>query len=202
LLSGTYTELPPVGAVIAAGRVLYRVDNQPVVLMTGTTPAWRPFAAGITDGPDVAELQSNLIGIGDATGLFSTASGHLDALTVVAIERWQRAQAQPVTGQIALGQVIFLASAVVVGAESVATGQAASPGDLPYQVTTTARTVIVPSPPTSRPSVSAKRCQSCLPTMQPLRERSRPRARHHRAPRQVRGRPREPAPCSPKPRPS
>jgi len=42
-LSGTYTQLPPVGAVIAAGQVLYRVDNQPVVLMTGATPAWRPL---------------------------------------------------------------------------------------------------------------------------------------------------------------
>ena len=34
-LSGTYTQLPPVGAVIAAGQILYRVDNQPVILMTG-----------------------------------------------------------------------------------------------------------------------------------------------------------------------
>ena len=89
-LTGTYTQLPPVGAVIAAGQVLYRVDNQPVVLMAGTTPAWRPFAPGMTDGPDVAELQSNLIALGDTAGLFSTASGHFDAPTVNAIERWQR----------------------------------------------------------------------------------------------------------------
>jgi hypothetical protein len=150
-LSGTYTELPPVGAVIAAGQVLYRVDNQPVVLMTGATPAWRPFAAGMTDGPDVAELQSNLIALGDAGGLISTASGHFNAPTIDAIERWQQAGAQPVTGQITLGQVIFLPSTVLVGPESVATGQAASPGDLPYQVTTTARTVSVPLNPNLPP---------------------------------------------------
>ncbi len=59
-LTGTYTQLPSVGTVVRAGQVLYRVDNLPVVLMTGGTPAWRPFAAGMTDGPDVTELQSSL----------------------------------------------------------------------------------------------------------------------------------------------
>jgi hypothetical protein len=122
--------------------------------MTGGTPAWRPFAAGMTDGPDVAELQSTLIGFGDAAGLFSTASGDFDSLTVDAIERWQRAEGQPATGQIPLGQVVFLPSAVLVGAESVAIGHAAAPGDLPYQVTTTARTVTVPLDPTNAPTVT------------------------------------------------
>jgi hypothetical protein len=153
-LTGTYTQLPSVGTLVSAGQVLYRVDNLPVVLMTGGTPAWRPFAAGMTDGPDVAELQSTLIGFGDAAGLFSTASGDFDSLTVDAIERWQRAEGQPATGQIPLGQVVFLPSAVLVGAESVAIGHAAAPGDLPYQVTTTARTVTVPLDPTNAPTVS------------------------------------------------
>ena len=125
-LTGTYTQLPSVGTVVSAGQVLYRVDNLPVVLMTGGTPAWRPFAAGMTDGPDVAELQSTLIGLGDAAGLFSTASGHFDSLTVDAIERWQRAEGQPATGQIPLGQVVFLPSAVLVGAESIAIGPSLS----------------------------------------------------------------------------
>ncbi len=153
-LTGTYTQLPSVGTVVSAGQVLYRVDNLPVVLMTGGTPAWRPFAAGMTDGPDVAELESTLIGFGDAAGLFSTASGDFDSLTVDAIERWQRAEGQPATGQIPLGQVVFLPSPVVVGAESIAIGHAAASGDLPYQVTTTARTVTVPLDPTNAPTVS------------------------------------------------
>ena len=151
-LTGTYTQLPSVGTLVSARQVLYRVDNLPVVLMTGGTPAWRPFAAGMTDGPDVAELQATLIGLGDATGLFSTASGHFDALTVDAIERWQRAEGQPATGEIPLGQVVFLPSAVLVGVESVAIGHAAAAGDLPYQVTTTARTVTVPARSHQRPN--------------------------------------------------
>ena len=153
-LTGTYTQLPSEGTVVSAGQVLYRVDNLPVVLMTGGTPAWRPFAAAMTDGPDVAELQSTLIGLGDAAGLFSTASDHFDWRTVDAIERWQRAEGQPATGQIPLGQVVFLPTAVLVGAQSVEIGHAAAVGDLPYQVTTTARTVTVPLDPTNAPTVS------------------------------------------------
>ena len=163
-LAGTYTQLPAVGAVIASGQVLYRVDNQPVVLMTGTTPAWRPFGTGMTNGPDVAELQSNLIALGDARGLFSTASGRLRRVH----RRRHRALAAgpgPTCNRPdRLGQVIFLPSAVLVGAESVAIGQAASPGDLPYQVTTTARTVTVPLNPNLPPVNVGEAVSIVLPT--------------------------------------
>ncbi len=51
-LAGTYTQIP---TMVGRRRrsVLYRVDNHPVVLLTGSTPAWRAFTAGMTDGPDV-----------------------------------------------------------------------------------------------------------------------------------------------------
>ena len=39
--AGTYTELPPPGTAVAFGQVLYRVNDVPVVLMAGATPAWR-----------------------------------------------------------------------------------------------------------------------------------------------------------------
>jgi len=146
-LSGTYTELPATGQRIAAGGTLYRVDNAPVVLMAGATPAWRELAPGITDGPDVSELQSNLIALGDAAGLFSTPTGDFDALTAEAVQRWQLAEGEPATGVIAVGAVVFLPSQVRVGAESFEPGQAAAPGQEPYQVTTTRRTVLVPLNP-------------------------------------------------------
>jgi peptidoglycan hydrolase-like protein with peptidoglycan-binding domain len=163
-LSGTYTQLPALGAVIAAGQVLYRVDNQPVVLMSGATPAWRPFTAGMPNGPDVSELQSNLIDLGYARGLLSDPTGHLDTPTVDAIEGWQRVLGYPATGQIALGQVLFEPSSLLVGAQSVAAGQAASPGDLPYQVTTTTRTVTVPLNPDLPQATVGEAVSIVLPT--------------------------------------
>ena len=143
-ITGTYTWLPAVGSRVRAGGALYRVDNLPVVLMRGSTPAWRPFLLGMTDGPDVRELQANLIRLGYAAGLLSAPTGTFDVSTLYAVERWQVANSYPVTGQIDLGQVVFLPSAILVGAQNAAPGQAATPGQQPYQATTDHRTVTVP----------------------------------------------------------
>ncbi|MGN6792792.1 MAG: peptidoglycan-binding protein, partial [Streptosporangiaceae bacterium] len=146
-LAGTYTHLPAAGSTIAPGHVLYRVDNQPVIAMRGKTPAWRSMSPGIT-GPDVAELQANLIALGYADGLLTAPTGYYDQLTADAVHRWQLAIGVLVTAQVGLGQVIFIPSAVRVGALNEAPGRAAFPGQDPYQVTTTRRTVLLPVNPT------------------------------------------------------
>src|SRR5262249_5665109 len=146
-LPGPSPSLPRAGTVIRRGQVLYRVDDQPAVLMRGRVPAWRPFALGMTDGPDVRELQANLIALGYAAGLLSAPTGQFDLSTLYAVERWQLANGYPVTGQIDLGQVVFLPSAIRVGAQNAAPGQAATPGQQPYQATTDQRTVTVPLNP-------------------------------------------------------
>jgi peptidoglycan hydrolase-like protein with peptidoglycan-binding domain len=143
-LAGTYTALPAPGEHIRPGQDLYRVDNLPVVLMQGQTPAWQAFAPGMAGGPDVTELQRNLIALGYAAGLFTVPSGQFDALTEDAVVRWQQAAGYPVTGQIALGQVVFLPARIVVSGLNVAPGQPASPGQVPYAVTAATRTVTVP----------------------------------------------------------
>ncbi|HMD45507.1 MAG TPA: peptidoglycan-binding domain-containing protein, partial [Acidimicrobiales bacterium] len=151
-------------ASIAPGEVLFRVDNDPVVLMAGATPAWRPFVLGMTRGPDVAELQTNLVALGDAGGLFSSADGTFSTLTVDAVERWQVAEGQPATGEIALGEIVFLPSTVLVGTESVAPGVAASPGDVPFQATTTTRVVTVPTTVTQPPVTAGEAVSIVLAT--------------------------------------
>jgi peptidoglycan hydrolase-like protein with peptidoglycan-binding domain len=163
-LAGTYTHLPAAGKVIGAGQVLYRVDNQPVIEMRGRTPAWRPMAPGIS-GPDVTELQANLIALGFASGLFSASTGYYDVLTAVAVQRWQLANGILVTGQVGLGQVIFVPADIRVGALSVAPGRAASPGQAPYQVTRTRRIVSVPVNPSLPPVRVGDRVSIVLPSL-------------------------------------
>ena len=63
-LSGTITWLPSVGQVIKPGGTLYRVDGEPVILMNGTTPAYRTLTAGIGDGSDILALNRNLVALG------------------------------------------------------------------------------------------------------------------------------------------
>ena len=120
----------------------------------------------MTDGPDVRQLQAGLIAGHFAGGLFTTATGHYDLATADAVERWQAARGLTVTGLIPLGQVVFLPTAILVGAMNVAAGEAAGePAQRPYQVTTGQRTVTVPlnpEPAAEPPSARASR-SSCRP---------------------------------------
>jgi len=147
-LAGIYTEVSAPGSIVQPGQVLYRVNDRPVVLMTGTVPAWRPFTAGMTDGPDVQELEANLLALGDARGLLAAPSPHFGAAAAAAVQRWQTSlgQAAP-TGSVDLGAIVFAPAALRVAADTVAPGQPAAPGDSPYQVTTTTRAVSVPLTP-------------------------------------------------------
>jgi peptidoglycan hydrolase-like protein with peptidoglycan-binding domain len=164
LVMGIYTWLPRPGALVWAGGVLYRVDDNPVMLMAGSVPAWRPFGLGMTDGPDVRQLQAALIAGHFADGLFTTPTGDYDLATADAVERWQAARGLTVTGSIPLGQVVFLPTAILVGTMNVAAGEAAADGQRPYQVTTSQRTVTVPLNPTLPPALAGQRVSIILPS--------------------------------------
>jgi len=164
-LTGTYTQLPRPGRRIGAGGTLYSVDNLPVVLMIGRVPAWRPMLPGITNGPDVAELERNLIALGYATGLLTAPGNAWTVATTAAVERWQHAAGLPVTGQVDLGRVLFLPAPVRAGAPSVAPGDPAAPGQAPYQVTTATRVITVPLNPVNSPPVTlGERVRVILPS--------------------------------------
>jgi hypothetical protein len=165
-LNGTYTWLPAAGRRVAPGQALYRVDNLPVILMRGDIPAWRPFGPGMTSGPDVTQLQAGLIALGFAMGLLTAPSGAYDWATGLAVQRWQAAAGDPVTGEISLGQVLFQPGPVRAGAASVAPGQAASPGQQPYPATTERRVVTVPVSPDLPPVQAGEPVSIVLPSQQ------------------------------------
>jgi peptidoglycan hydrolase-like protein with peptidoglycan-binding domain len=108
-LSGTITKLPAAGTIIARDHELYELDgSNPVILLTGSRPAWRPFASGMTDGPDVKELEQNLKALGYDPDGDMTVDDTFTAATAAAIKRWQDAHGFDQTGSIPLGQVVFL----------------------------------------------------------------------------------------------
>ena len=53
---GTYTKLPDDGDMVACGDVFYRVDDMPVLLLCGSTPAYRSLSAGAI--PDTTSASS------------------------------------------------------------------------------------------------------------------------------------------------
>jgi peptidoglycan hydrolase-like protein with peptidoglycan-binding domain len=104
-LDGILTWLPGQGSTVRRGEPLFAVSGQPVRLLYGSLPSWRPFVLGMTAGPDVLQLQRNLGALGFDPG---PADGVFGWATELAVQRWQRAAGSVVTGAISLGEIAFL----------------------------------------------------------------------------------------------
>ncbi len=140
---GSYTRLPAVGQVIAQGRALYRVDDHPVVLLYGSTPAYRTLSAGAS-GPDVAELNRDLVALHYATSAaLSPRSKYFGAATATALEKLQATLGMSQTGRLTLGGAVFQPTALRVTSVSAPPGGSARPGLTVIQGTSTARQVQV-----------------------------------------------------------
>src|SRR5579875_1599946 len=106
-LSGTITWVPKVGQVIRPGHTLFEVDNKPVLLMDGSTPAYRDLSSSDVKGPDVYELNENLVDLGyDPDGI--VVDDEWQAATTAGIDRMQYDLGETETGKLTLGQVVFL----------------------------------------------------------------------------------------------
>jgi peptidoglycan hydrolase-like protein with peptidoglycan-binding domain len=123
---GVLTGLPAVGTVVRRGQSAYEVDGRPVILLYGQRPTWRPLRAGMTDGVDVQQLEHNLAALGHGAGL--TVDQHFTSATTAAVRRWQRAAGLTVTGEVPLGQVVFVPDAIRVAGHDVALGVPLDPG--------------------------------------------------------------------------
>ncbi len=140
---GTYTKLPVAGQAISQGRALYRVNDQPVVLLYGSTPAYRTLSAGAS-GPDVAQLNADLVALGYATsGQLSRTSASFGSATVTAVKKLQAALSVTQNGRLTLGQAVFEPTAVRVTNTSAQPGGIAQPGQTVMQATSTTRQVQV-----------------------------------------------------------
>jgi hypothetical protein len=122
----TFTSVPSAGEIVRRGEPLYAIDGEPVLLLYGPTVATRSFAAGMSAGADVAELNANLDALGYAHGLAGDA---FTATTAHAIDRLQAAQSETQTSEVLLGSVTFepgpirvtsLEPAVAVGSSATA----------------------------------------------------------------------------------
>jgi hypothetical protein len=125
---GTYTKLPNGGDKVDCGDVLYRVNDKPVLLLCGSTPAYRSLSQG-ANGPDVAELNASLVDLGYATRTqLDPSSGHFSSETASALEKLQSKLGEDPSGSLKLGQAVFLPESVRIAAVAGALGGSAQPG--------------------------------------------------------------------------
>lgn len=138
---GTVTWLAASGSVVRPGGVLYRVDEEPVVLMDGTVPAYRRLAEGVRRGPDVRQLERNLTALGFGAGV--TVDSRFTAATAAAVRRWQRSLGLRRTGAVELGRVVFLSGVRRVGERKAAVGATVAGGGEVLATSSTRRVVEV-----------------------------------------------------------
>jgi len=146
----TLTGLAAQGTIVLRGERLFSVDQRPVVLLLGPTPAWRTLRVGVV-GADVRQLERNLEALG--YGGF-TVDDTLTSATPAAVRRWQRDIGARDDGVVDLGEVVFLPSAVRIDQHLLTPGDAVSPGAQVLAVGPTAPVVTVDLEPTQLSLVS------------------------------------------------
>lgn len=140
---GVLTALPAAGTVVAQGHPLYAVNAAPILLLYGSTPAYRGLSDGMS-GADVQELNADLVALGNAArGKLNPRSNTFGPVTTAAVRKLQARFGLVQTGSLALGQVVFLPSAVRVTATRGTPGGPVMPGMPILQATSTTRQVIV-----------------------------------------------------------
>jgi hypothetical protein len=141
--TGAATWLPDAGKVIDTGRVLYRASDKPVVLLAGRTPAYRSLSEGMS-GPDVQELNRDLVALGYATSApLDPSSDYFSAATAYALDRLQAHLAVSETGTLALGQAVFLPAPVRITNVTATLGTQLPADGVIAQTSSTARRVLV-----------------------------------------------------------
>jgi peptidoglycan hydrolase-like protein with peptidoglycan-binding domain len=141
--SGPFTALPSAGDVIRCGRPIYRVADEPVVLLCGRTPAYRALAEGMS-GPDVRQLNRNLVALGYADrSELDPSSGYFGSVTAAALDGLQADLGLDETGTLEFDQAVFLPGPLRVTGSSATLGTMARPGVPIAQATSTRRQVRV-----------------------------------------------------------
>jgi Putative peptidoglycan binding domain len=121
---GTYTKLPDEGDKVDCGDVLYRVDDDPVLLLCGTVPAYRNLGIG-DKGKDVGQLNRNL----------RTFGNEFTWKTEEALEKLQRDKGLDETGKLDRADAVFLPGSVRIAKVTGEPGGSALPGAQVAQAT-------------------------------------------------------------------
>lgn len=155
---GVLTAVPAAGSTVGRGGVLYRVADQPVHLLIGAVPAYRDLRLGITAGPDVKQLETNLVALGMDPDHDMTVDDTFTAATGAAIRRWQASWGVPAsrrTRDLPLGSVVFEPEALRVGQVSATRGTGVGPGTQVLSTTSTRQVVTCQIPVAQQTAVSA-----------------------------------------------
>ncbi len=141
--SGTFSQLPAAGDMLSRGEVIYRVSNEPVILLYGDTPVYRSLYEGDT-GPDVRELNHNLVALGyTPRSEVDWDWSYFGYETSYALEKLQNRLGESETGALSEGQVVFLPGQIRITTVNATLGTSAGAGQGVMEATSNRHRVVV-----------------------------------------------------------
>lgn len=104
---GIVTEIFSATTRIEQGQVLWRVNNEPTVAFFGTIPPYRDLGVDHV-GPDVAQLEANLVALGYDPDETVTIDETFTSNTALMVERWQADIDATVTGAVPASALVVI----------------------------------------------------------------------------------------------
>jgi len=126
-LSGILTSAADKGTTLEQGEVLFTVNEQPVVLLYGETPAYRTLQDDVV-GTDVEQLETALVALGYDPDGTVTVDDDFTFRTEQMVERWQEDVGMEEDGRVDLGEVVFLPGPIRVADVSSSVGASVNNG--------------------------------------------------------------------------
>lgn len=150
--TGVITALPALGTVLDRGATFVEVDGRAIPMWFGDRPLWRALDASSSDGPDVREVEENLVALGFASADTLTVDDDWTSATTTAVKKWQEWLGLDETGLLAPGTVVVLPGPVRVAGHPAAVGTRA--GGSVLEVTGASREVTIDLDATKQALVS------------------------------------------------
>lgn len=140
------TSVISAGSPVGLGTVLYSVESSPVVALAGSLPAWRSLSTDSDDGTDIMQLEMSLFALGYDPGATMTIDTTFDNDTEAVVEAWQAGYGIEVTGEVALGSVVFVGTQATVSTVEATSGDRVGDGDAVLALSTDSQQVVIDVP--------------------------------------------------------
>ena len=119
--AGTVTWMAEEGTTLEQGDVLMEVNDEPVVVLYGDTPAYRTMRRN-DEGTDVEQLEAAMVALGYVDDTDMTVDGTFTWITQTVVTEWQEAIGAPEDGRVDFGEVIFVPGPFTLETVNVAVG--------------------------------------------------------------------------------
>jgi peptidoglycan hydrolase-like protein with peptidoglycan-binding domain len=120
------------------------VNSRPVRLLYGATPTYRDLGRGMSNGPDIRQLEQNLVDLGMDPGGDIDVDTRFTAATSAAVRRWEASLGLPSwrrDGRLTRDEVMFLPGPLRVREVRAVLGTTVAPDTTVLTATSTRRVI-------------------------------------------------------------